>query len=192
MQHASRSLVRLLPGEKHKLRREAIRAKRAARAARKGFDLESVRVELEDMVVSKCEMKTFPPVSVRIERRSLATDSLYADTIYAKNGSVAALSWLSTHLSTPRLADGKRRAAGRSESVHALWAPRGAHGKWERGPRRGGLPPSWLRCPHGACGRAARAAAEAANGERGRGGPRGGHRGRGGCWVRGHRGRGGC
>lgn len=52
----------LLPGEKKKLRREAIKAKRAARAARQGFDLAGVKEEFESMVADGTEMRTLGPV----------------------------------------------------------------------------------------------------------------------------------
>lgn len=52
----------LLPGEKKKLRKEGIRAKRAARAAASGFDLSTVNAELAAMVHSGMDVHAFPPM----------------------------------------------------------------------------------------------------------------------------------
>ncbi|GAB4821153.1 hypothetical protein N2152v2_008199 [Parachlorella kessleri] len=49
-------------GEKAQLRRERITAKRAARAAGRGFDLAWVNKELQDLVGRRGDMKAFPPM----------------------------------------------------------------------------------------------------------------------------------
>eukprot|EP00873_Tetraselmis_striata_P043589 jgi/Tetstr1/463853/TSEL_008667.t1 len=51
---------RLLPGEKNKLRKERIMAKRAARAASKGFDICRVNMELQSFITSGRDMHAFP------------------------------------------------------------------------------------------------------------------------------------
>jgi len=53
---------RLLPGEKKKIRKEKIMAKRAARAASNGFNLGKVKAELQSMVTSRGDIHAFPPM----------------------------------------------------------------------------------------------------------------------------------
>ena len=48
---------KLLPGEKKRLKREKINAKRAARSAAHGLDLESINAELVQFVASGGDMK---------------------------------------------------------------------------------------------------------------------------------------
>lgn len=48
---------KLLPGEKKRLKREKINAKRAARSAAHGLDLESVNAELVQFVAADGDMK---------------------------------------------------------------------------------------------------------------------------------------
>ncbi|KAK9816982.1 hypothetical protein WJX72_007795 [[Myrmecia] bisecta] len=53
---------KLLPGEKKQLKRVTKEAKRAARAASRGFDPYHVNVALRDFVASQGDMKAFPPM----------------------------------------------------------------------------------------------------------------------------------
>ena len=48
---------KLLPGEKKRLKREKMNAKRAARSAARGLDLESINAELVQFVASDGDMK---------------------------------------------------------------------------------------------------------------------------------------
>lgn len=51
---------KLLPGEKKRLKREKMNAKRAARSAAHGFDLESINAELVQFVAADDDMKVHP------------------------------------------------------------------------------------------------------------------------------------
>jgi hypothetical protein len=53
---------KLAPGEKARLRREKIEAKRAGRAMVRGFDLAGVNKELEKFVIKEQDMHAFPPM----------------------------------------------------------------------------------------------------------------------------------
>lgn len=53
---------KLAPGEKARLRRERIEAKRAQRAVGRGFDLAWINKELQDFVESESDMYAFPPM----------------------------------------------------------------------------------------------------------------------------------
>ncbi|KAL3152305.1 hypothetical protein ABBQ32_001376 [Trebouxia sp. C0010 RCD-2024] len=54
---------KLLPGEKKRLKREKMTAKRAARSAAHGLDLESINAELIHFVASDGDMKGFSPMN---------------------------------------------------------------------------------------------------------------------------------
>ncbi|DBB10682.1 TPA: hypothetical protein ACH3X3_007185 [Trebouxia sp. C0006] len=54
---------KLLPGEKKRLKKEKMNAKRAARSASHGLDLESVNAELVQFVATDGDMKGFPPMN---------------------------------------------------------------------------------------------------------------------------------
>ncbi|EIE20776.1 hypothetical protein COCSUDRAFT_57335 [Coccomyxa subellipsoidea C-169] len=54
----------LMPGEKQRLKRAKVDAKRAARAAAKGFDAAAIVSQLEAFVLAEGDMKAFPPMSL--------------------------------------------------------------------------------------------------------------------------------
>ncbi|BDA42299.1 probable zinc finger CCCH-type with G patch domain-containing protein at C-terminar half [Coccomyxa sp. Obi] len=61
--HKGVSQGKLVPGEKQRLKRAKIDAKRAARAAAKGFDAAAIVAQLEAFVLAEGDMKAFPPMS---------------------------------------------------------------------------------------------------------------------------------
>ena len=52
---------RLAPGEKQRLKRAKVDAKRAARASSKGFDAAAVAAQLEQFVLARGDMKVLLP-----------------------------------------------------------------------------------------------------------------------------------
>lgn len=89
--HKQKSVVRgaqngkLLPGEKAKLRKEKIHAKRAAREASRGFDVLSVHAQLQEFVQSGGDLMALPHCG----RHGLVRNGV-GDT----NNSIKYLCWL--------------------------------------------------------------------------------------------------
>lgn len=68
---------KLAPGEKAKLRKEGIEARRASRAASRGFDLASVNKALQDFVEAHLDMQAFPPMAKQECRQVQKLAALY-------------------------------------------------------------------------------------------------------------------